>query len=682
MNASANGIPFPAITDLLQVNATERGDNIAFAHLIDGQVSAELNYRQLDIRVKQAGAGLVEIGVRFGDRVVLLFPSSLDFIVAFLGCQWIGAIPVPAYPPQRDDATISRILVDCAASWVVTTPTISERIALKFPEFGAGKVRIIAFDASFGTGVRECGSVSNEIAMLQYTSGSTSEPKGVVLSHRNLLANVGSIAAHMEAKPGEIAVSWLPMYHDMGLIGMVLGSLFSGVSLYFMAPAEFVRDPALWLRAIGTYGATYSGGPNFAYQHCVDRIGPAALAEFKLAGWRVATNGAEPVRQNVLEAFCEKFAVCGFTRKAFLPCYGLAESSLMVTGVKVGEPPLARYVDRAGMEHGKVVLTSRAAKGSLAYVSCGSAVRDQDVAISDTVTGDRLPENVCGEILVAGPSVTDGYWPLTEGAAATRTQPFAILNQADGNQVRYLRTGDLGFLSDGQLFVTGRMKDLIIVRGLNYHPQDLEEVAWQSHTAIEPNGVIAFQADQSDTFDIVVIAEIRREVLRRADLAEIVAVVRSALAVHFQLAGIAVGLVGPRALPRTSSGKVKRSQAQATQRDCQFQLLCFDDGRAPNSTLHDEGLKAADAVVHEPLALPLSHIESWLHDLVARNLKIDRELVRCDMPVLEMGLDSLSQLQLTHEINAKFGFDVEVEHYFDGVSIRDIGQLIERAEAA
>ena len=662
------------ILERLRTHAEERPDTRAFVHLQDGQVAGALSYGALRSRAGSIGAGLQSIGVRHGERVVLLFPSSLDFIASFLACQWIGAIPVPAYPPQRDALTARRIITHCEASWVLASTAVHHRIVSKFGGLSLSPDRLVAVDTDFGADVGELVATPHEIALLQYTSGSTSAPKGVVLTHANLLANVAAITSHMGTTSGETAVSWLPMYHDMGLIGMVLGSLYSGVTLNFMAPTEFVRNPARWLQAIVETKARYSGGPNFAYQHCVDRIGPAVIADLDLSGWRVATNGAEPVRSGVLEAFCEKFAECGFSRKAFLPCYGLAESALMVTGVSVQDQAAVRYVDKTGLKHGRVVFRTRSAAGIQPFVSCGSVISGHDLVIADPATEERLPENRCGEIWVSGPSVTPGYWAANAADAPDQPQPFAMLNNHDGEPKRYLRTGDLGFVSDGQLFVTGRIKDLIIVRGLNYHPQDLEEAAWRSHPAIEPSGVIAFQAEPSNPLDIILIAEIRRELLSKIDSADIVAAMRSALSSEFQLAGIAVGLVRPRALPRTSSGKVQRSRARDMHADGEFDCLTFDDRLALPGTTTELLAADADAAIH-----PRSETEAWLLELVARNLKIDRDLVRCDTPIIDMGIDSLSQLQLTHEISAKFGVEIEVEHYFDGVSIRGVGQLIENA---
>lgn len=664
---------YSSITGLVTRHAAERPDAIAFAQLKAGQPAETTTYMQLDIRVRQIAAELHNIGVRRGDRIILLFPSSLEFIASFLACQWIGAIPAPAYPPQKDDATIRRIIENCGASWVLASPVINSRVIAKFLCFGMSSDQIVSIDANFGSQTGDVPPAQHEIALLQYTSGSTSAPKGVVLSHQNLLANVHAITSHMGAVAGEAAVSWLPMYHDMGLIGMVLGSLYSGVSLYFMAPAEFVRNPTLWLEAIGSTGAAYSGGPNFAYQHCVDRIGPTAIDRLDLSTWRVATNGAEPVKNSVLEGFCEKFAPSGFRRKAFLPCYGLAESSLMVTGVNAADHPTVRYVDRVGMDHGKVVFKNRSAQGTYSYVSCGGVIPDHHLAIVDPASGERLPENRCGEIWIAGPSVTSGYWPLADASLTDSSQLFADLLQENGTGKTYLRTGDLGFLSDGQLFVTGRMKDLIIVRGLNYHPQDIEEAAWCSQDAIEPNGCIAFQAGGSDQADIVLLIEIRREWVRKIDAGEIVSAVRTTLATEFQLSGIAVGLVSTRALPRTSSGKVRRSHAQAMYAEGLFEFLALDNEAGGSRRVQPDA-------AHEAAAQPLSDTENWLLELVARNLKINRDLVRCDAPIIEMGIDSLSQLNLTHEISAKYGLELEVEHYFDGITIRGLSQLINKVK--
>ncbi|HWN44200.1 MAG TPA: fatty acyl-AMP ligase, partial [Thermoanaerobaculia bacterium] len=433
--------------DVVRERAGRLGERCAFTFLGDGDTPTErLTYAEVDRKARSIAADLQRRGAQ-GERVLLLFPPGLDFVTAFLGCLYAGAVAVPAYPPSpgRGTGRLRSLLEDAKPRLALTTPPLLPRVEREVE--GA-----VALEGLLPEDWRPPAVGPDSLAFLQYTSGSTSTPKGVRVTHGNLIANERAIQHAFGQSEESVVVGWLPLYHDMGLIGNVLQPLWCGATCVLMSPLSFLQRPRRWLEAIGRFRGTTSGGPDFAYSLCVRKIPPAEREGLDLSSWRVAFNGAEPVRAATLDAFAEAFAPCGFHREAFYPCYGLAEATLFVSG---GDPEVAPRVS-----------------GNL--VSCGRAWPGERITVVDPETGRELPAGEEGEICVSGPSVADGYW---EG-------------ESFGG---FLRTGDLGRLDeDGELFVTGRLKDLIVVRGRNIYPHDVERTAEESHPALRPGGGAAF----------------------------------------------------------------------------------------------------------------------------------------------------------------------------------------------
>ena len=556
------------LVDVLTSRASTDGDRVAYTFLGDGErEDAHLTYAELDARARAIARELRHRGVRAGDRALLLYPPSLDFIPAFFGCLHAGVIAVPSYPPQpaQVSRTLPRLLgilgdadvsIVLATSSVVDAAAAMQRHASVLSATPWLATDTVPFDDTDSW--RAASIDSDHLAFLQYTSGSTAAPKGVMISHANLLHNLAYASHAAEHGTDTVSVSWLPVIHDMGLIEGVLGPLYNGYPAYLMAPAAFLQRPIRWLRSISRYRATTSGGPNFAYDLCVRKITDAQRAELDLSSWRIAYNGAEPIRAETLEAFYDRFRHVGFEWRSFFPVYGLAESTLLVsTGNRIYEPVI-HDADADALQRGHLRVSRTVSEMTRPLVSSGPVSFQTRVAIADPETHERCPDGRVGEIWIASPSVARGYWRRDD---ETRHTFGAHLANGDGP---FLRTGDLGVLTDGELFVTGRLKDVLIVRGLKHYPQDIELTAERQHASIRAGCSAAFAVDGSEGESIVIAMELDPRSLpddpvqRDACVNEIVVRVRQSVAEHHGIVLSAVSLLSIGAVPKTSSGKLRR----------------------------------------------------------------------------------------------------------------------------
>jgi len=540
---------------MLDLRAKSSPERVAYTFLRDGEIeSGSLTFADLRVRALAVASRLASLGAT-GDRAILLYPQGLEFIVAFFGCLYAGVIAVPANVPSRKKGpeVLRRITVDSGARWVLSTGTLLEQLGEDArADSTLSTMTWIDTETSLDAAVDPPVPVPanpNEIALLQYTSGSTGWPRGVAVTHANLVANQREIERAFGHTESAIGVSWLPMFHDMGL-GTVLQSVWFGGRCVLMSPQGFLQNPTRWLRAISEYRATASGGPDFAYDLCARRIGTDEREGLDLTSWRVAYNGSEPVRAATLERFAEAFGACGFRRETFHPVYGLAEATLFVSSARADEPPFIQSFSGRGLEVGR---GEPAVPGDTQrnLVSCGHTWPGTDLAIVNPDTREELGAGRIGEIWVRGPSVAVGYWGKPE---ETETTFRAVNAEGDGP---FLRTGDLGFVHEGHLFVTGRHKDLIIVRGRNHYPQDIEASVSACHPALVPLGCAAFSVDGAEGEMLVVVQEVARSALRTLDAAEVIRAIRRAISEDHALQTHAVVLVKPSTLPRTSSGKVR-----------------------------------------------------------------------------------------------------------------------------
>jgi len=488
----------------------------------------------------------------------LMYPPGLDFVRAFLGCHYAGVIPVPAYPPRRNRnmgrvnsisenchaavALTVRTVIERSRSWLADAPNLESLQWIATEEIGA--------DMSNDWVAPKIGSA--DVGLIQYTSGSTGTPKGVVLTHDNLIANCRMITRAFNVTNQTKACTWLPAYHDMGLIGGILNPLFLGASQVMMSPVAFLTSPIRWLRAMSDYGCAVTGGPNFAYAWCTTKITEEQCEGLDLSSWEVAFNGAEPVRADVMDQFSKKFGPYGFNAKAHYPCYGMAETTLLVTGGDRTKAPVIRAFDRNELVHHRVVEVDADNRVGRNLVGCGQVLEEEDVQIVQPETRRPLPDEEIGEIWINSPSCGVGYFERPEMSA----EVFEARLSPD-NGKKYVRSGDLGFMHQNELYVCGRLKDMIIVRGVNRYPQDIEATVESCHPSTRSGGAAAFALTRWDREHLVIVVEVDRG-RKSLDWDECFKSIRTAIAEEHELPPDAIVLVRAHSIPKTSSGKVQR----------------------------------------------------------------------------------------------------------------------------
>jgi acyl-CoA synthetase (AMP-forming)/AMP-acid ligase II len=523
-----------SLGERVAARAAATPDRVAYRFLDErGAETRVLTYGELH----RLALGVAEALPHRGERALLAFPQCPEFVIAFLGCLYAGVVAVPVNPPRRakvQEATAA-VIADCDPA-VVLGLTGGPEIA--------GVPRLDVDALGEGSGAPEPG----DLAFLQYTSGSTSAPKGVMVSHANLAANEEMIAAAFGHDAESTVVGWAPFFHDQGLIGNVLQPLWTGATAILMSPMAFVRRPLLWLEIVSRYRAHTSGGPNFAFDACV-AAAARGIPEMDLSCWKVAFNGAEPVRPDTVRVFAETFAPHGFAPEAMYPCYGLAEATLIVTGTGRLRGPRILRADAGALGEGRVVGASDAGRVR-ELAGSGTPVPGVTVRIVAPTTGLACPDGTVGEVLVGGAAVAQGYW----------RNPAATAETFAGGE---LRTGDLGALVDGELYVVGRRKDVAIIRGRNHYPQDVEHTVATAHPALQPGAGAAFAVPGPDGERLVVVQEVRREHRRAGDPREVAGAVRAALAQEHGLSLAELVVTLPGRVPRTSSGKVRRAATAA-----------------------------------------------------------------------------------------------------------------------
>ena len=651
-----------SLVDLLRRRACEEPERRAYTFLASGEAdTSSLSHEELDRQARAVGALVQESGGG-GERALLLYPPGLGFVASFFGALYGGAVAVPAYPPRvgRGQPRLRAIARDAAPRLVLTTTALATRaeaLVEEIPELrSAVWLATDALPAGLETAWRDPGAGPETLAFLQYTSGSTADPKGVMVSHGNLLHNQEMIRRAFSQSRDSVIVGWLPLYHDMGLIGNVMQPLYVGGRCILISPMAFLQRPLRWLEAVSRYRATTSGGPNFAYELCARKIGAREAADLDLSSWTVAYNGAEPVRAETLERFAAAFAPYGFDRRAFYPCYGLAEATLFVSGGEPGRPAVVETVEAPALEKGEAVPAAGTGGPRRELVGCGQAWMGQEIRIADPETGAMREPGQVGEIWVAGPSVAQGYWNRPAETAST----FVAWPDGDG---RFLRTGDLGFLRGSELFVTGRLKDLIILRGRNLYPQDVELSAERSHPALRSGCGAAFSVELGGEERLVVVLEVERG--REDAVAEIAGAVRQAVAEEHDAQVHEIVLLPPGKILKTSSGKIQR-------RACRAQYLAGELPAAGRSALGAEETSEISETAE------ISTGEAWLRERLARLFGLPASAVAPDQPLTSLGIDSLSAVELQHALEAELGVGLAVTELLEGPTVRELAERLAR----
>ncbi|PRX60369.1 amino acid adenylation domain-containing protein [Nonomuraea fuscirosea] len=658
MPADANG----TLVTLLRARAAAAPGDVAL-EFDDGKEEA-IDYAGLDRRARALAALLAEHAGP-GERALLVYPPGLDYVAGFFGCLYAGLVAVPVYPPVggRGLERLQAIAADAGAALVLTD---AAGLAVTAPLLDlAPSLRWLATDAlsgSYADAWDGAHPARDDLALLQYTSGSTGRPKGVMVRHGNLMANAGSLAHALGLGADSRGVSWLPPYHDMGLIGGILQPIYSGFPCTLMSPMSFLRSPYRWLEVMSRKQATISAAPDFAYLECLRRIGAEERESLDLSAWRHALVGAEPVRASTLDGFARAFGSSGFRATSFYPCYGLAEATLFVTGGAVpGTGPKVIEVDREELERGRAVMADRPGNGDsgrdggrrkVVLTGCGSSRSDDLVVVVDSA-GRACADGEVGEVWVGGSTVAAGYW-----RRPAETERAFLARLAGEGERAFLRTGDLGFQHDGELYITGRAKDLMVIRGRNHHPQDVEETASAAHPLLRQGRAAAFSVDDGVEERVVLVHEVTGG-FQASDGAAVIRAIRAALALEHGLDLRDVALVRAGKIPRTTSGKVRRSE-------CRARWLAGSLGILANDRPAPSGQVARTVT-------PVTELVAAAIDLPAAELDVDR-------PLVGLGLDSLRAARLSAQVEAS-GVRMPLDRLLNGMSTKELQQAIDDGRA-
>ncbi|MFD2168651.1 amino acid adenylation domain-containing protein [Tumebacillus lipolyticus] len=669
-----------SLVGLLMRRAAEQPEQIAYSFWGE-DTRIELTYGELDLRARAIGAWLQAKGAT-GERALLLYPTGIEYVTAFFGCLYGGVVAVPAYPPRQNGnlGRLQAVVADAEAKFALTTETILAGIEKRFaesPEMEALRWLVAdATDRSLAELWLEPDVGMESLAFLQYTSGSTSTPKGVMLTHGNLLHNLEMIEEAFGTTAESRGVVWLPPYHDMGLIGGILQPLFTGYPMMLMAPVDFIQKPLRWLQAISETKATVSGGPNFAYELCLQKITPEQRDGLDLSSWENAFTGAEPVRAETLKRFAEFFAPCGFKEEAFYPCYGLAEATLFVSGGTVGHTPQIERIEADALAQNRAVATTAEADSRLMVSSGRGDRKGQQLLIVDAASKTACADGQVGEVWVKGPNIAIGYWNREQ-----QTEETFCAALADSGDGPFLRTGDLGFRKEGQIYLTGRIKDLLIIRGRNYYPQDVEFVVQESHPAVKNSNGAAFAVEIGGEERLVVVQEIERT-HRKGDHQAVIAAVRKRVSEEFQLQVHAVVLIKPASIPKTSSGKIQRHACKERFLNGTLEVVA-DDAMAQAAMGAGAAVEASERIelnLGELLALPTNEREAPIANFLlgecAEILKVTPGQLPIDRSLHAYGMDSLMAVEIKHLVEVTFAVDLTMSDVLDGPSVAELSRLI------
>jgi myxalamid-type polyketide synthase MxaB len=677
--------------DILNHRALQQAEQTAYIFLANGETeTARLTYQQLDQKAKALAAQL-QLQMSPGDRALLLYPSGEEFIIAFFACLYAGVIAVPVYPPRRNQklSRLRAITRDAQAKLALTTTSLLSTIEEKF----SSDPELVTVPCLATNNIPDKQAENwqkpnlslEDIAFLQYTSGSTGMPKGVMVSHKNLLHNEKLIASAFRHTTETIVLGWLPLFHDMGLIGNVLQPLYVGFPSVIMPPEAFIQKPLRWLQAISRYNATSSGGPNFAYELCASKIKPQERENLDLSCWDVAFTGAEPVRAATLEKFANTFADYGFKREAFYPCYGMAETTLFVSGGIKSQSPVIEAVDKlALLENNAVTINSQHPNAQL-LVGCGHAWLSETIVIVNPESLTECRDGEIGEIWVSSDSVAQGYWNRPEQTAET-FQAYL----ADTQVGPFLRTGDLGFLLAGELFITGRLKDLIIVQGRNHYPQDIEATVQQSNSALRKDYGAAFSIEIAGQERLVVVQEVERSYLRKLDYPVVIQQIISSVAEEHQLDVYAVALLKTASIPKTSSGKIQRIACRTaflagtldvigdwskipSQKKDFIKLESDVNHLLEKLKTFSQLSESSEGNTNQSLFRIDEDIEQWLIAKFAELKETTYENIDIRQNI---GFDSLVAAELNNLFNTNWGVEIPIDNFIEGVSVTGLTALL------
>lgn len=661
------------ICKALKAHLEHKGESTAYTFLNEsGQPQNEMSYSQLDYYASIVARQLID-NAEQGDRVLLIFKPGLEFIVSYIGCLYAGMIAIPIHPPKfkRNAVFLKNTLEDSGANVILANQDIVTDGVNHFSSDAKFQsllwlpvsypLRSSKQELSFVLG----DIADDSIAFLQYTSGSTSAPKGVMVSHNNLILNIDELCRCYEHDQDSIMVSWIPHFHDLGLIYGILVPLYMGTPCFLMAPAAFVRNPVMWLQAITDFKGTHSAAPNSAYQLCVDKISSEERDKLSLSSWKVAANAAEPVRLETLNQFSDTFSSCQFASNALTPSYGLAEATVKVAISDVSSEPYTLEVDTNQLSDGVIKTDSITLNNTRHLVASGRVNRDTKSIIVDPSSSTKSPPQEIGEVWVAGPSVATGYWGLEKETQAT----FHAQLADDPSKKNYLRTGDLGFIQDNELFITGRIKDLIIIDGVNYYPQDIELSIIQCDGTLNPDHAAAFSAEISGQERIIVVLEVKRTAIKKLNPAALFKKIQSAVFTEYEVELYDIVLIKPASVFKTSSGKIQRQANKAAY---------LTNGLRVIESLRNLSHSHRGSINVDAKSLSLSQIEHWLTEQISVMTGVDIELISEFTTYTDSGLTSKSLLILAANIERDLGIKCSPVALFDHPTINTLAQFLER----
>jgi acyl-CoA synthetase (AMP-forming)/AMP-acid ligase II/thioesterase domain-containing protein/acyl carrier protein len=684
----SNGMTLYTLVNLLRSRASHYPNKVAYTFLKDGEHESDtLTYRQLDEKAR-AIAAYLQAQLSPGDRVLLVYPQGLEAIAALFGCLYAGMIAIPAPAPEtsRLKRTLPRleaIAADAGASLILTSASLLTKrdgnLTFQARSF-VGRIKgrsslLLHYYLTAAETIQKTSQLAtlpwtaaetipshlaahwqppdisgSTLAYLQYTSGSTSTPKGVMLEHANLMGHLAALQQACGYDYNSVTVTWMPYFHDYGLVEGILEPLFNGTPCYLMSPTAFIKQPLRWLKAISKYGATHSQAPNFAYAYCLRRITTAERDTLDFSQWQAAGNAAEPINPEVMEQFCQMFESCGFARHAFAPAYGLAEATLLVTTSRKADTPIFCTIDVEALAQNRIVETATGQR----LAGSGQLLGETQVVIVHPESPTRCAPDEIGEIWVSSVGVARGYWQRSDATQET----FCAALEGTGEGA-FLRTGDLGFIKEGELFVTGRLKDLIIIRGENYYPQDLERVVEKSHPTLRPGCGAAFAIAGTDTEQIVVLQEVESNSSENLNFDEIISEIRNAVAAAYELSAHAVVLLKRDSIPKTSSGKIQRQACRNT----------FLDG-----SLNSLAIWTLENLSDQQKITPENPLEAQLLQIWRRVLGISAISTKDNF--FELGGDSLKAAIVVAEIEQAFGQTISLVSLVEASTIEKLANFI------
>jgi acyl-CoA synthetase (AMP-forming)/AMP-acid ligase II/acyl carrier protein len=660
---------YRTLVEMLEDRTSKYQEKPAFIELNHNGIETDrISYRQLIDRAVFLAREIIKSSGK-GSNCLIALPPGIEFISAFLGCIFSGKVAVPVHPPRAgkknnrfrsiiENAEPSILLLDTSSNAEINKINKQDNLNIN-----AHHILVDHLIPENHTNIKLPAMNPDDIALMQYTSGTTGTPLGTMLSHKNILYNLELIKASFDHDDSLVGVNWLPPYHDMGLIGTILQPLYTRGQNVIIHPNDFLRNPIIWFDAIKKYRGTTVGCPNFALDLLVERISEKDKADIDLSSVKVFFCGSEPIHPGSLKGFVHAFSSCGFDERSFLPCYGLAENTLMVSGIHAKQKVECLKIDRRSLLTMGVVSLAHGNENSLGVVGCGNAWLEDEIKIVEPESSLPLPEGQVGEIWIKSHSSCIGYYNNPQ-----KTSELFSSIQGQNEEQNYLRSGDLGFIFNEQLYITGRIKEMMKIRGKSHYPQDIENTIENCHPAIQSNACAAFHFVSGHTEELVILQEIKRTAIRDLEGMEVAETIRRTIAEEHDIPVYAIELISPGRLPRTSSGKIQRIKGRSMWLEKSLKSIY-----SWQSSQDTDPLSVYDIDYHG--IQDAGRLQTWLIHWLAQKLGISPNTIDPEAPILSYGLDSLGAVELEREVNEKFGIEIHLADFLENNTIRALVEM-------